>query len=78
MVTQPLRCPVCDIPFDADDYASLAEHFATLASQSDDNHVMWLNRRVTKERTETATLADLLRGVLTTGEPPPARHRVER
>jgi hypothetical protein len=42
----------------------LAEHLVERAAASDDRHVMWLNRNVTKHRTDAAGLVPLLREAL--------------
>ena len=44
----------------AGDAATLARHLVDEAEASDVAHVMWLNRHVTKERTDIAALTPLL------------------
>lgn len=51
-------CPVCSM--EAPELAALASHLVEQADRSDDAHVMWLNRRVTKHRTSPAELELLL------------------
>lgn len=52
-------CPVCSAH--APDVAALASHLVEQAECSDDAHVMWLNRHVTKHRMSPAALEPLLR-----------------
>lgn len=59
-------CPVCGAP--ADDLDALARHLVEQAEASEGRHVMWLNRHVTKHRTDAAHLAELL-GALAAGRP---------
>ncbi len=54
------KCPLCGQTFVAGDFASLAGHFYQLAEKSDVSHVMWLNRNLTKKKTDSKTLASLL------------------
>lgn len=58
-------CPVCSL--EVPDLAALASHLVGQAERSDDAHVMWLNRRVTRHRTSPADLERLLREELTGG-----------
>jgi hypothetical protein len=78
MEADSLRCPVCNEEFPLDDIVALAAHLVAQANASDDHHVMWLNRYVTKHRVGQADLAELLQGVLTNGTPPSSTSRVER
>jgi hypothetical protein len=57
-------------------WVGLAEHLVEQAGRSDDRHVMWLNRTVTKHRTDVEGLVPLLRAALA-GEDPTAE-RVRR
>lgn len=51
-------CPVCGRA--VGDAPGLAAHLIDEAERSDGAHVMWLNRHVTKHRTDPAELAELL------------------
>ncbi len=53
-------CAVCGVSFAAGDYDNLARHFWDLAERSDAGHVMWLNRNVTKKKSDQATLSKQL------------------
>lgn len=55
-----MECVVCatEVP---DGYPSLADHFAEMAEASEPSHVMWLNRNVTKDQGDVASLAPALR-----------------
>jgi hypothetical protein len=52
-------CEVCGAR--ADGFAALAAHLVDEAAGSDAQHVMWLNRRVTKRRVPAGELEALLR-----------------
>jgi hypothetical protein len=52
-------CEVCGEA--ADGLQELADHLVSLAGRSDVNHVMWLNRNVTKHRVGPEELVVLLR-----------------
>ncbi|MGI0091807.1 MAG: C2H2 type zinc finger domain-containing protein [Nitrososphaerales archaeon] len=54
------KCPACGESFKLQDYASLAGHFYGLAEKNDVAHVMWLNRFITRKKTDKDTLVDLL------------------
>jgi pyrroloquinoline-quinone synthase len=56
-----VKCAVCGAAFPAGEYDSLSRHFYELAERSDPAHVMWLNKNVTKKKTNPAELAKLLR-----------------
>jgi hypothetical protein len=58
-------CPVCEVP--QADLPAMAAHFVERAEASDGNHVMWLNRHVTKLRVSAADLEPLLAAVLAGG-----------
>lgn len=73
-----LRCPVCEQVLAAGGYLALGEHFVALAERSDGQHIMWLNRRVTKHRTDAPALAGLLKMFLEEGRSPSTTQRVER
>ena len=55
------KCAVCTGQFSAGDYQSLAEHFHKLAEESDPGHVMWLNKNITKQKTDAEALSRLIR-----------------
>ncbi len=44
------------------DFLGLSNHFTRMASESEAEHVMWLNRFITKKKTEKARLSELLEG----------------
>jgi pyrroloquinoline-quinone synthase len=46
--------------FGLGDYDSLSHHFCELAEQSEASHVMWLNRNITKKKSDVKTLSRLL------------------
>ena len=50
-------CVACGISFAAGDYENLGRHFCDLAESSDAAHVMWLNRNITKKKSDEATLS---------------------
>jgi len=56
-----MKCPVCWAEFGTGAYEALAGHMHGEAERSDVNHVMWLNRNVTKTRTSREELAVMLR-----------------
>lgn len=51
-------CAVCQATFR--DMSGLAEHFLETAARSDSDHIMWLNRKVSKDRKSAAELEKLL------------------
>src|SRR5947199_6765618 len=56
------KCPCCGVGFQKhDDLDDLAGHFVAMAGRSDAGHVMWLNRNITKEKSDRETLAKLLK-----------------
>ena len=67
------RCPVCGAMVGGTD--GLADHLVEWAERSDVEHVMWLNRNVTKLRTGAAELAEMLRDQ---GGQRPGQPRVSR
>lgn len=73
-VGTPQACPVCGIP--QGDLPAVAAHLVERAEASDGDHVMWLNRHVTKLRVAAADLEPLLAEVLAGGGP--AGDRVNR
>jgi len=55
------KCSMCGETFAIGDYEALGKHYYAYAEESDVAHVMWLNRYVTRKKTENArTLAELL------------------
>ena len=54
------KCAACGTSFEPKDYSSLAKHFYDLSEQNDVAHVMWLNRFITKKKTDEKTLSELL------------------
>src|SRR3989442_7601380 len=54
-------CPSCGVGFQKhEDFDDLAGHFVAEAGRSDAGHVMWLNRNITKNKSDRKTLAKLL------------------
>jgi pyrroloquinoline-quinone synthase len=60
MLLQLAKCPVCGNPFGYGTYKSLSRHFCDLANQSDPEHVMWLNRNITKKKVDVKVLEQFL------------------
>jgi pyrroloquinoline-quinone synthase len=55
------KCPSCGAGFSKhDDFDDLAGHFVAEAGRSDAAHVMWLNRNITKDKSDRRTLSKLL------------------
>ncbi len=55
------KCSMCGETFSVGDYDSLGRHYYDFAEKSDVDHVMWLNRYVTRKKTESADkLTELL------------------
>lgn len=54
------KCSQCGMAFASGDYDGLSSHFYYLAQQSDPGHVMWLNRNITKRKSDPETLSRLL------------------
>jgi pyrroloquinoline-quinone synthase len=52
------KCAVCGATFG--DYETLSSHFIDLADKSDPSHVMWLNKNLTKNKSDVKTLSQLL------------------
>jgi pyrroloquinoline-quinone synthase len=50
------KCAVCGELFASGDYRSLASHFHDLAEKSDVEHVMWLNKNITKKKVDVNAL----------------------
>ncbi len=45
-----VNCPVCYNSFDKGDYKGLSEHMISEASESNYEHVSWLNRNISKDK----------------------------
>lgn len=54
------KCAVCGQVFAAGDYSSLSSHFCNLAEKSDVEHVMWLNKNITKKKIDENALEHLM------------------
>jgi pyrroloquinoline-quinone synthase len=54
-----MKCPTCGTGFDPVDFDALGKHFYAEALRSDARHVMWLNRNITKNKTDAKTLSSL-------------------
>jgi len=50
------KCAVCGQLFNPNDYPGLSSHFYELAERSDVDHVMWLNKNITKEKIDVNML----------------------
>src|SRR3989441_11585286 len=62
------KCPSCGVGFQKrNDWDDLAGHFVAGAGRSDAGHVMWLNRNITKNKSDRKTLAKLLAGFFDLG-----------
>ncbi len=48
------KCSACGSTFPIGDYDHLGEHYYKFAEESDMAHVMWLNRYITRKKTENA------------------------
>jgi hypothetical protein len=68
-----VACEVCGAGVDG--FAALAAHLVDEAARSDVDHVMWLNRRVTKRRVPVDELEPLLRARASGADPGAARLR---
>lgn len=75
-MAEPERCPVCGIEWDSASWVRLAEHLVEQVGVSEDRHVMWLNRNVTKHQTDVDGLVVLLRAAL--ADEGPTGERVRR
>jgi hypothetical protein len=58
---------VCGAEWGSDSWDRLAAHLVEQADASEDRHVMWLNRTVTKYRTDAEELVPLLRAAFEAG-----------
>ena len=67
---------MCGAAWTVGSWTTLAEHLVERAATSDDRHVMWLNRNVTKHQTDADALAVLLERAAAGDEP--AAERVKR
>jgi pyrroloquinoline-quinone synthase len=54
-----MKCPTCGTGFDPVDFDALGKHFYAEALRSDARHVMWLNRNITKNKTDAKALSSL-------------------
>src|SRR3989442_12266429 len=55
------KCPSCGVGFQKhNDFDDLAGHFVAEAGRSDAGHVMWLNRNITKNKSDRKKLSRLL------------------
>ncbi len=62
------KCPSCGVGFQKhNDFGELAGHFVAEAERSDAGHVMWLNRNITKNKSNRKTLSKLLAGFFDLG-----------
>lgn len=52
------KCAVCGKLFAQGDYTNLTRHFYTLAEESDVEHVMWLNKNITKKKLDASALEE--------------------
>jgi pyrroloquinoline-quinone synthase len=58
---------VCGTTFAAGDYLGLSKHLCEFAEQSNPEHVMWLNKNVTKQKMDPEALSGLLAEFFGTG-----------
>lgn len=54
------KCAVCEQLFVRGDYRNLSSHFYNLAEKSDAEHVMWLNKNITKKKLDASSLEQQL------------------
>ncbi len=54
------KCAICGITFPLGDYGGLSSHLYGMADKSDPGHVMWLNKNITKKKTDVNELRKLL------------------
>src|SRR5213592_1128644 len=62
------KCPCCGPSFKPGDTTRLGEHFYAQALASDAVHVMWLNRNITKTKTDAKSLSTLFAEFFKVGE----------
>jgi len=55
------KCAVCEITFGRGNYDALSDHFIDTAGKSEPDHVMWLNKNITKKKCDARSLANYLR-----------------
>lgn len=60
------KCAVCGTLFAQGDYGTLSRHFYDLAEKSDVEHVMWLNKNITKTKIESGVLEQRMAGYFDT------------
>lgn len=53
-------CPVCGLRLGRGKYMDLAMHFTTLAEESDSKHISWMNRNLTRVRSDAEKLSSML------------------
>ncbi len=63
-----MRCAICLLHWDSDDFGILAEHLQSKQRESDPDHVMWLNRYIGKQRLENPELRDKLKELYATDD----------
>jgi pyrroloquinoline-quinone synthase len=54
-----MKCPTCGTGFGSNDFNALGKHFYAEALRSDGRHVMWLNRNITKNKTDATALSGM-------------------
>jgi pyrroloquinoline-quinone synthase len=55
------KCSACAAAFPKGDYGALADHYFSKSEQSDADHVMWLNRFITRQKMDRVALEQALR-----------------
>ena len=53
-------CPVCGLRLGRGKYMDLAMHLTTLAEESDSKHISWINRNLTRVRSDAEKLSSML------------------
>lgn len=67
VVSQLTKCSVCGKVFPAGNYFELSKHFCEFAEESDPDHVMWLNKNITKQKMDPEALSQLMAEYFETG-----------
>jgi pyrroloquinoline-quinone synthase len=62
-----VSCPVCGEEFGPHNFDSLAIHFVDLSKVSDTVHITWLNRNISKNKTDSVELSSLLSNYFSLG-----------
>lgn len=62
-----MRCPTCLLHIRGG-YAELSDHIYNMLGKTDSNHIMWINRYVTRSRTSKKELEGLVKRVFETGD----------